>query len=123
VAHSSDFEVWDDSKIEPGQKWREQIEHALSRTRVAVLVLTADFLASKFIQEAELPSLLEAADADGATILCVYGSDVHLSGIATRLTRYQFVNKPERPLQAISKAARESVYKELSRAVEKALKE
>ena len=123
VAHSSDFDVWDDTKIDPGQKWREQIEHAISRTRVAVLVLTADFLASKFIREAELPSLLEAADADGATILCVYGSDVHLSGIADRLLRYQFVNKPERPLQALSKAARESVYKELTRAVEKTLKQ
>src|SRR5262249_14218349 len=79
LAPSSDIEIWDDSKIEPGQKWRKPIELAISLTRVAVLVLTADFLASKFIREAELPPLLEAADAEGATILCLYGSDVHLS--------------------------------------------
>jgi TIR domain. len=121
LTYSSDFEVWADTKIEPGQRWQEQIEQAISHTRIAVLVLTADFLASKFIRDAELPPLLEAADADGAAIFCIYGSDVHLSGIAKRLLRYQFVNKPERPLQSLSDAARESVYKELSKAVEKAL--
>ena len=120
LTHSSDFEVWADTKIEPGQRWQEQIEQAINHTRVAILVLTADFLASKFIREAELPPLLEAADADGAAIFCIYGSDVHLSGIAKRLLRYQFVNKGQ-PLMSLSNAARESVYKKLSQAVEKIL--
>jgi hypothetical protein len=122
LAQSSDFEVWADTKIEPGQRWREEIEQAINHTRVAVLILTADFLASKFIREAELPPLLEAADANGATILCVYGSDVHLSGIAERLLRYQFVNKPEQPLQSLTDSARESIYKNLVKTVEKIFK-
>jgi internalin A len=74
LAHESDFEVWDDARIEPGEKWKERISEAINRARVAVLVLTADFLASKFIRDAELPLLLEAADAEGATILCISGS-------------------------------------------------
>jgi hypothetical protein len=122
LTHSSDFEVWADTKIEPGQKWQEQIEQAINHAKIAVLVLTADFLASKFVREAELPLLLEAADADGATILCIYGSDVHLAGTAKRLLRYQFVNKPECPLQSLSDTARESVYKQLSQVVEMVLK-
>jgi hypothetical protein len=117
----SDLEVWDDTKIEAGTNWREEIKRAISHTRVAILVLTADFMASPFIREAELPPLLEAADAEGATILCVYGSDVHLSGIAGRLEQYQFVNNPEKPLQALPKAECESVYKDLTIAVEKAI--
>lgn len=121
LVHSKDFEVWDDTMIDPGQKWRKKIEEALNRTRVAILVLTADFMASDFIREAELPPLLEAADAEGATILCIYGSDVHLSGIAGRLKQYQFVNNPKKPLQALSKSDRESVYTKLAIAVEKAL--
>ena len=53
LTHASDFEVWDDSRIEPGQEWKKEIEQAISRTRVAVLVLTADFLASEFIRDGE----------------------------------------------------------------------
>jgi hypothetical protein len=60
VARSSDVEVWDDSKIDPGEKWREAISRAIKQARVAVLILTADFLASKFIRDAELALLLEA---------------------------------------------------------------
>lgn len=123
LRHSSGFvlEVWDDTKIDPGERWRKKIEAAINRTRVAILVLTAEFLASPFIRSAELPLLLEAAEADGATILCLYGSSVHLSGHASRLEQYQFVNKPGRPLQRLSKAAREEIYTKLAVSVEKAL--
>ncbi|KPJ49487.1 MAG: hypothetical protein AMJ38_03260, partial [Dehalococcoidia bacterium DG_22] len=55
LVKSSDFEIWDDSRIEPGQKWKNEIEWAIDKTGVAILVLTADFLASSFIREAELP--------------------------------------------------------------------
>ena len=116
------IEWWDDSKIEPGDNWRREIEKAISRSRVAILVLTADFLASKFIREAELPLLLESADADGATILCIYGSYVNLSGIAERLSRYQFVNESDMPLQAMSIAEQEAIYMKLAKAVEKSIR-
>ena len=114
-------DIWDDSRIRPGQKWRTEIDKALKQTRVAVLVLTADFLASEFIRSAELPALLEAAESDGATILCVYGSDVHLSGIASRLEQYQFVNSRNAPLQELSPSKREAVFRRLAAAVEEAL--
>jgi hypothetical protein len=123
LSFSANLEWWDDSKLDPGDKWHREIEAAIARSRVAILVLTADFLASKFIREAELPLLLEAADADGATILCVYGSDVHLSGVAKRLAQYQFVNEPNQPLQSLGEAARESVYTRLVKAVEKAMEQ
>jgi hypothetical protein len=120
-AHSSDLEVWDDTRIEAGQKWKEEIHEAVHRAKIAVLVLTADFLASKFIQEAELPLLLEAAEAEGATILCLYGSEVHLSGLAARLSNYQFVNSPRQSLQMLTAAEREGVYARLASAVEKVM--
>jgi hypothetical protein len=77
---------------------------------------------SDFIRKAELPMLLEAADADGATILCIAGSDVHLSGNAGGLGQYEFVNKRDQPLQGLTEAERETVYKKLAIAVEKAIK-
>jgi hypothetical protein len=119
VAQSSDFEVWDDTKIDPGDKWRDAISRAVKQARVAVIVLTADFQASKFIHREELPLLLEAADADGAKILCIYGSAVHLSGPAKSLSQFQFVNDYEHPLQALAESDRELVYKKLAMEVEK----
>ena len=122
LAHASDVEVWDDTRIEPGQRWKEEISEAVRRTKIAVLVLTADFLASKFVREAELPLLLETAEAEGAKILCVYGSDCHLSGVAQRLENYQFVNPREQPLQKLSAPQREEVYAKLAVVAENIMK-
>ena len=119
VANRRDIEVWDDSRIGPGQKWKDEIEKAIRKTRVAVLVITAEFLASDFIRNSELPLLLEAAEAQGATILCVYGSDTAILGDALRLLDYQFLNGRERPLQAMSTSERDLVFRRLAEAVHK----
>ena len=60
---------WDDSRIKPGAIWLEEIEQALIRAQVALLLVSPDFLASDFIQRKELPSLFDAAKKDGLTIL------------------------------------------------------
>lgn len=47
--------VWSDQRIEVGDPWREKIEEALEGARIAVLLISADFLASDFIVNDELP--------------------------------------------------------------------
>jgi TIR domain len=119
LTHGLSVDVWADTRIEPGQRWKDEIDKAIRETKIAILVLTADFLASRFILESELPLLLEAARSEGAYILCVYGSAVHLSGIAASLKDYQFVNPPEQPLQALSDAEREAVFANLTAAIDR----
>jgi len=56
------LKVWDDTHIAPGDFWRETITHALSSTRVALLLVSPGFLASEFIRTQKLMYFLEAAD-------------------------------------------------------------
>ena len=65
------LEIWDDTKINPGQKWKQEIEDALNTAKIAVLLISADFLASEFITLVELPSLLKAQKDNGVIILPV----------------------------------------------------
>ena len=62
---------WDDSRIQPGDIWLDEIERPLARAQVALLLVSPDFLASDFIRRQELPCLLEAAQNDGLKILWV----------------------------------------------------
>ena len=65
------LKIWDDSMIEPGAQWRDEIKKALASARAAILMVSPDFLDSDFIQKNELPPLLEAARADGCRILWI----------------------------------------------------
>jgi hypothetical protein len=114
------LDLWDDTKILPGQDWRKEIENALARARVAVLLISANFLASDFISSEELPRLLAAAEAGGAVILPVIVSSSRFIETPA-LSRFQAVNPPDRPLNRLSKAAQEDVLVKVSAAVERAL--
>ncbi|HEX6367316.1 MAG TPA: toll/interleukin-1 receptor domain-containing protein [Longimicrobium sp.] len=115
------IEVWDDTRLKAGQQWREEIREALAKTKVAILLISADFLASDFIVTNELPPLLEAAEKDGATILPVIISPCRFTRMES-LSRFQAVNDPEKPLIQMGRANREKVLDKVAHAVEDALK-
>jgi formylglycine-generating enzyme required for sulfatase activity len=91
------LERWDDSRIKPGDRWLEEIEQALSRAAVALLLVSPDFVASDFIDRKEMPSLLEAARNQGLEILWVPLRPISLK-LFPQIEQYQAVFSPERTL-------------------------
>ena len=101
------IDQWDDTKIAAGLQWKEEIRNALETARVAVLLISANFLASDFIAEHELPTLLAHAEKGGTTIIplilspCVFTS--------TSLGRFQAINHPGHSLAALSALEQEEM--------------
>lgn len=60
--------LWSDSKIRAGADWEQKIHEAMLTARVAVLVVTANYLTSEFVLEKEIPVLLKKHAQDGMTI-------------------------------------------------------
>src|SRR5712691_1536086 len=59
------LEIWNDSRIHAGEDWKAGIDSALNSAKAAVLLVSADFLTSDFIQTVELPRLLERRAKEG----------------------------------------------------------
>lgn len=111
------IDTWDDTKIKVGEKWREKIAAALNEAKVAILLISADFLASDFIIENELPPILESAEEKGMKIIpvilrpCRFARDKNLA-------HFQALNDPQKPLVTLSAANQEIIYDNLSALVE-----
>jgi hypothetical protein len=85
------IDVWSDSRLSLGDDWRKQIDAALARAKVALLLISADFLASDFIQDVELPRLLKAAEQGGCRIVPILIGPSLFYDIPD-LARYQTAN-------------------------------
>ena len=108
---------WVDTKLVAGDDWKKEIKTALNEARAAILLVSADFLASDFIVDNELPPLLQAAKEKGSRIIpvilkpCRFLRDKNLRA-------FQSVNLPEEPLSLVSENERELIYDTVAQQVE-----
>ena len=98
-------EIWTDRDIEPGDTWHEKIQAALERAKVAVLLVSPEFLASSYIASNELPEMLQAAETDGMQIfwIPVRPSMYKYSPIA----KFQAAHPTDKPLALLRRPVRE----------------
>jgi hypothetical protein len=68
-------DVWDDSRIKPGDEWLSEIEQAMAGADVAILLISADFLTSRFVLSKEVPVLLERREREGLLVYPVLVED------------------------------------------------
>ena len=109
---------WDDTTIPVGGKWKEQIDGALAVAKVAVLLVSPNFLESDFIAKHELPPILDAAAQDGLAIFWVYVSSCVYQ--ATEIKNYQAAHDISKPLDSLTPAKRNAVLAAVCRNIEAA---
>ncbi len=113
--------IFADTSIETGEEWRNRIRDEMDRALVVVLLVSADFLTSEFVQSVEIPRAALAARRGEAVIACLYVrhcaanvfhihvDDPNGEGFDIRVTDYQGLNAPNSPLMARKGAKREQL--------------
>lgn len=110
--HSGLVNAWDNTMVPPGAKLHDEINHAIQTAKVAILLVSADFLASDFIVKNELPSVLKAAEYEGTTILCVILQPCAFDD--TELAQYKAVNAISNPLSNMSPTKRHAIWEQVA---------
>jgi TIR domain len=108
-----DIDLWDDTRIRPGDLWKKEIEAAVDRCNVAILLVSADFIASDFISTNEVPPLLKSAEENGARILPIIVSPC-LFLRKQALSQFPSVNDPSDPLIGMQEGQQEAVFLRVS---------
>jgi hypothetical protein len=69
------IDAWQDRRIEPGAEWFKAIKQAINECDLALLLVSADFIASGFINDEELPDLLKRRQQEGMTVIPIIVRD------------------------------------------------
>ena len=111
--------VWDDTEIRAGSDWLGDISKALESARVAVFLVTQNFLDSPFIREKELPVLIDAAKNRGCLIFWIAVSSSTFED--SPLAKFQGVNPPSAPLDLMSDAEQSKMLTDIYRKMKAAV--
>ena len=115
------IDLWVDRRLRAGDRWKTELAKALEHSTVAVLLVSADFLASDFIINNELQPILRNAAEKGTRIVpliikpCRFARDKDLR-------HFQAINDPSEALILLSEGEREIHYDAVASEVEKALR-
>lgn len=111
------IDTWVDTKLQAGDKWKSEIEMALKSARVGILLISADFLASDFIVDNELPPMLRAAEGNGTLIVPVILKSCRFTREKS-LREFQSINSPDEPLCLMDENERELIYDMVAQRIE-----
>ncbi len=110
----------DADQIDPGELWDQEIEQGLHTARVAVLLISASFLASRYVKDKELPYLLTAATRQEVTLLPIF---LLPCNVPPALAAYQGVNTPQQTLADLQEdpAAQARIWMKASQKIQEVL--
>ncbi|QBD79927.1 toll/interleukin-1 receptor domain-containing protein [Ktedonosporobacter rubrisoli] len=108
-------EIWHDRDILPGAVWMKEIEQALTSAKVAIFLVSSDFLSSDSINQIELPPLLKAAYEGKVTLISVIVRPCEFT--YSDLKPFRAINDPSFPISALRPHEQEKVWLEVAERV------
>ena len=63
------IQLWHDRRIDPGLDWAEDIDTHLNQADIILLLISADFINSRYCYEVELPHALKRHQSGAATVI------------------------------------------------------
>jgi hypothetical protein len=116
------IKFWDDNQLETGELWEKQIKEALESAAAGILLVSQKFLTSKFINEKELPKLLDAAQDQGKKIFWIHLSPSTVFDSHEEITRYQSLLKnPQISLEELDEPAQKKALVQISKSLREAV--
>ena len=117
LIQSGAVDLWDDTRIRPGTQWRSEINVALRRAAVAVLLVSDNLLSSAFVMNEELPLILDSAASGQLTVLWVYLSPCLYE--ESPIAALQAAHDVSQPLDALPKTEQQESLKRISQTIKR----
>ena len=113
---------WSDTKIIPGMDWHEEIKSSLDRSQVVILLISANYLTSKLVEE-ELSLILERSRKGKLDIFPVVISPglAQHPNLKNSIQEYKLINSFAEPLSTLPKHKQDEILMRLYKAVDNVL--
>ncbi len=118
------IQPWTDDDIDAGERWKNAIQQAMRNARIAILLVTKDFLGSNFILDEEVPELLKRLESDkdqNLTVIPIIARPCYWQACEW-LGQLQLRPKNAKPIWSLSKSKRADVLVELTKEIAGLLK-
>ncbi len=92
--------IWDDTQISPGEEWKKEIQARLSSAKIALLLVSVDYLNSEFALDDELPPLLESFQRDGLILQWILIGPCYWEKLGFTVD-VQALNRTNKPLNLV----------------------
>lgn len=94
VSNSNKGDIWHDSEIKPGERWEVVIDAQLQTASVGIFLISQNFINSQFIQERELPMLLQKAEQKSCRLLFIACESFNDNGF-NAIKKFQWLWGPD----------------------------
>ena len=110
------IQVWSDDKLKPGDKWFETVKQSMAESKIGILLISPDFLASDFINHVEIPKLLENVEKEGGLIIPVIIRHSLFPRIK-KLSKFQATNSPSNPIAGLNESDQDEIFAKISESI------
>ena len=62
------IKIWCDDRLEPGDRWHDEISHEIEKSEIFILMFSPRYLASRYIQSQELPRIMQRQERDESVL-------------------------------------------------------